>query len=517
MSKEILDYIEPVYRFCLNRLRNRQDAEDLAQEILLCILESSKKNVILNLNAYVWRIAHNRYARKISNYNKESIVLFGDEYLFDICDEKRFEDEGFADEEEQNVFFALHTLSSMYRDILVDYYVNEFDVSKIAQKYGISRETVKWRLYTGREKMKERFTVMSKTYEKVKMHIMCNGSFNPNRYLYNQIYKAIAISCYENALTIEEISMATGIPTLYLEESLDHMESGDALEKVGNKYQTNFIIVHDNDNKRMQSELEPFIKEITNMIWKCIENKIDSIRSIGFYGADFRTEKLAYILVPEIIRGASNQVKYENPELSPPLRPIRKDGGNGWFIVTEGIERIDDNFSGCNNYVYTNDKGDETGRITYYWLGGLFEDNLNVMLQNFKKEQGNFNLITGEYLGKDAEEKAKLLKYNLIQKDGDKYYSAIPIFNDERYKVFRKVLEECFATVKSPLEKWMNKLVKEFKAFTPKRLNDQILGNVDSYSFNAGAFVTKELQKQGKMIIPITSDVFTANIFYIAK
>ncbi|MDF2542282.1 MAG: hypothetical protein K0S47_2000 [Herbinix sp.] len=54
MKNVILDYIEPVYRFCLKRLANRQDAEDLSQEILLCILESSRTQNISNFSGYVW-------------------------------------------------------------------------------------------------------------------------------------------------------------------------------------------------------------------------------------------------------------------------------------------------------------------------------------------------------------------------------------------------------------------------------------------------------------------------------
>jgi hypothetical protein len=64
---------------------------------------------------------------------------------------------------------------------------------------------------------------------------------------------------------------------------------------------------------------------------------------------------------------------------------------------------------------------------------------------------------------------------------------------------------------------WMLSLLKEFESFTPKRLKDQILGNIDSYSFNAAAFVIKELQKLGKISTPQPNEVFTANLFYVKK
>ena len=53
MDDEIFRYIEPVYRFCLKRLSSRGEAEDLSQEILLCVIESLRSRTIENLEGYV--------------------------------------------------------------------------------------------------------------------------------------------------------------------------------------------------------------------------------------------------------------------------------------------------------------------------------------------------------------------------------------------------------------------------------------------------------------------------------
>ncbi len=59
---EILRYVEPVLRFCRKRLSNSRDAEDLAGEIMLHVLTGIRKYDIGSLDAWVWRVAHNRYA-----------------------------------------------------------------------------------------------------------------------------------------------------------------------------------------------------------------------------------------------------------------------------------------------------------------------------------------------------------------------------------------------------------------------------------------------------------------------
>ena len=83
---ELVPYIEPIFRFCRRRLNNHYDAEDLAEEIICHILYGMKKYKIESLDAWVWRIAYNRYARFIDTRNKTQIVLSEGASLFDAAD-----------------------------------------------------------------------------------------------------------------------------------------------------------------------------------------------------------------------------------------------------------------------------------------------------------------------------------------------------------------------------------------------------------------------------------------------
>jgi DNA-directed RNA polymerase specialized sigma24 family protein len=51
-------------------------------------------------------------------------------------------------------------LSLEYRDILTDYYINQFPVKQISEKYKLPETTVKWRLNVGRKKIKEEIKEM---------------------------------------------------------------------------------------------------------------------------------------------------------------------------------------------------------------------------------------------------------------------------------------------------------------------------------------------------------------------
>ena len=83
-AEELMPYIEPIYRFCRKRLQSRYDAEDLAGDILCCLLEGSSASAIDSPNAYVWRVARNRYARWIDG-RRRSVVLLSEDLPSAVC------------------------------------------------------------------------------------------------------------------------------------------------------------------------------------------------------------------------------------------------------------------------------------------------------------------------------------------------------------------------------------------------------------------------------------------------
>lgn len=508
MNDEILRFVEPVYRFCLKRLSSHADAEDLAQEILLCVLQGCRNTDVGSLDGYVWKIAHNRYAKRIDAKKRDVTVLYGDEYLSGIPEEEDEEEP----ETHEEVFRALHTLGAAYRDILVDYYVRNLDVRAISVLRGLSAERVKWRLHTGREKIRDRMGQMEKSFEKIDMHVMCNGSFGPNQYLDTQLYRAVAKACYEEPLTIEEISLTTGVPTLYLEDALEHMLWGDALEKVGQKYATNFIITTKEQIARMRGLLRAsVVSEAVGLLSDYVGETEKGLRSIGFYGSDFPLSRLLPVAVPAILYAASEKAR-AGSSLLPKERPPRKDGGSGWFIVTEGIDRADEGFAGCNGYSF-DAKGGQPGRFVYYWTGGVFDDKLN---QTLHSARFFLNAIgpDGALLFSDDADAARAFANGLCENRNCRAYPAMPVFTGAQYALFSEWAKG-FSGMDVLWEKWIDSLFRAYRAFTPKRLTGQIGGNVDSFSFNLSAFVLSELQARGFADRPGAEKVFTKNLLLI--
>ena len=116
-GKNIIPYIDPIFRFCYRRLNNRCDAEDLTSEILCHVLEGLKKYEIDSLDGWVWRIAHNRYARFVA-VGKRNSALISDRELCEVENDYCQIDERSVEEEFETVFKCLHRLSFEYRNIL---------------------------------------------------------------------------------------------------------------------------------------------------------------------------------------------------------------------------------------------------------------------------------------------------------------------------------------------------------------------------------------------------------------
>jgi RNA polymerase sigma factor (sigma-70 family) len=138
----------------MKRLNNRQDAEDLTGEIMVHILSGIRKYKIESLEKWIWSIARNRYAKYIDKRNKTNYTETEADYA-EIADTYDFIDQLIISHMYQNIFKALHKLSGEYRDILIDYYVNQSPVKQIAEKYKLPETTIKWRLNVGREKIRE--------------------------------------------------------------------------------------------------------------------------------------------------------------------------------------------------------------------------------------------------------------------------------------------------------------------------------------------------------------------------
>ena len=123
--------MKTIFAYSLSRVSNQHDAEDLASEIILAILQNGDK--IKKPNAFygfVWGIAANTYKnfmRKRYKNDNESIpenLSSDDDFVAELC----------AREDINLLRRELSLLSSEYRECTVAYYIDGLSCSQTAQK-----------------------------------------------------------------------------------------------------------------------------------------------------------------------------------------------------------------------------------------------------------------------------------------------------------------------------------------------------------------------------------------------
>ena len=115
--------------------------------------------------------------------------------------------------------------------------------------------------------------------------------------------------------TLEEISVRTGIPVLYIEDEIPRLEYGDAVCKIGNKYAANFIVFRLEDRKTVESASEQMVKGIADRFERSFGNAADAVNHLDFYGHDFGMERLGHFIVPYVLRKKIGTLKRDRLQL----------------------------------------------------------------------------------------------------------------------------------------------------------------------------------------------------------
>lgn len=500
----IKEYVGALFGYCMNRLNNIEDAKDLTQEIIFEALKGSKKADIANRSVWVWKIAHNRYARFLSKRNSMMVSFEENEFINSDWDDRyTIED----DEELVNIFRAVHSIAKIHREILIDYYVSDLSYSDIARKHNIPVNTVKTRLYYGKAKLKERWQIKMDSrhiYERINWFICGNGDNNPYLYLDRQTVRAIAAACYEVPLNIEEISLKTGIPCMYIEDEIPRLLYGEILVNKNDKYLTNFIIHTRELTEKIEKILLSQSKILAQKTSDILTRYDRDIRAIGFYGNHFECCRLWWMLIPILLRHACEEARAANSDTARCDFPLRKDGGSGWIFVNVSEDERHKYFSGCNGYY----KKDST--FTYYWSSKYFSHELSDYMCSLED-------ISDLKLENFSEYKiAQGIQYNLIQKTNDRYLWNIPVFTHSQMKQLHKLNHEMASSLVADLVPLVNRIYQLMKHDTPKHLHDQIKGCFGAELNSLIAMVCDELEDSGQLQKP-ENPYFTSQIFMIKK
>lgn len=299
--------MKTLFAYALNRVSVKEDAEDLAGDIIAAILQSAPR--LKNDDAFYgwfWAIAANttkKYFRKKSGF---PVVELDESYSEDmdvaetvVCKEKI-----------AILRRELSLLSKEYRECTLAYYFDELSCREISDKFGISVEMVKYYLYKTRRILKEGITMTreygEKSYRPATFHFntIFSGSFNREyQNLFSRKLPGNILYCaYYTPMTISELSLELGVSAVYLEDEIELLKKYDLLTVTGNgKVQTKLCIFTEAfDHEFYRAAEEQFTGRLGGILAD-VKQRLPEIRKLNFRGCAMEEKRLMWALYYKLI------------------------------------------------------------------------------------------------------------------------------------------------------------------------------------------------------------------------
>lgn len=153
---EIYDaYYYKIYFWSLKKTKNKEDAEDLTNNVFLAIFKYFDKDIEINkIDNLIWKIAYNLWCTKAKKYIKEKNNVLYEEgsyqsNQYDNLDKiiyneivDNLDDIGMTEKEISS--FKL-------------YYIDDLSIKEISRKFSVSESNIKYYLFSARKKIKEKY------------------------------------------------------------------------------------------------------------------------------------------------------------------------------------------------------------------------------------------------------------------------------------------------------------------------------------------------------------------------
>lgn len=148
-------YKDMIFSIALKFFKNREEAEDMTQEIFIKVYRvMAKYKGESKFSTWLYRIAYNTCLDKIKKNKRYSFIQKNENYaneagagqaeIFEEIDQR---------DKKQIIQAALSTLLSQDQTLIMLYYYEELSLKEIAEIIGIKENNVKVRLHRSRNKL----------------------------------------------------------------------------------------------------------------------------------------------------------------------------------------------------------------------------------------------------------------------------------------------------------------------------------------------------------------------------
>ena len=469
LHEKIADASKTIFSYCMAKTANREDAEDLSQDILTEIIKSAE-----NLRddrafyAFMWSVAGNVYKQWYRKKLRDRTC--------ELPEEIPAEEE--TAKENDDIYLLrreLTLLSEKYRRATILYYIDGRSCREIAQTLTISESMVKYLLFKSRNILKEGMsmerTLGELSYNPKTLIPLYHGE-GPNcfcSFMESKIKQNIISACYNDALTVQQISLETGIPLPYLDDEIKELECKQILVKDGQRYKTNIIIVTSACADEIRRALTKYHTCIADKMEAFLSDAMEQYKEIGFAGCQFSENTLRWQLMAVLARTACGLTSDSNDA------PQTAWGEKAFLWCVEQF----DTRHAFNYCRVENQKGDRLDFFDY--LGAVTRKGDHMDFYGNQRYVRLFcDICRGEktvYSEYDLESIAQMIKKGYVIKEGENFRPTIPVYTEEQY-------DKVIALAKEFVQKELADIIyamdvdseKILAAHTPKHLQEQVKG-----------------------------------------
>jgi len=494
------NYLKRFLAYSIKRTSSIQDAEDLAQEIAYQCLVALYNKDIKNHDKYFWGIAHNTYKRWLNNKtNHLSLDLYRESYG-DIVDLDSLVTTSVDNERAEKIKKELSILSGFYREALVYFYYDQLSIQDISVKLHVSTEMVKYYLTKGKEKLKEAYKLSKefgeKRYNPSQFSVYYSG-IDFSRVNVWEVFKRkipcqIALICYDKPCTVSEISLETGIPSVYIEDEIKVLEdTGLIISPVKNKFQINLFILKRNGLEQLKIQFTELYRIYVPYVIKIFEKYLVEIKRSEIFKHEVNNNRYAWYYMMKV-----TDFDYSNSLLSNTDFPNILSCGARAFIFAD--ESSGSKWAGGHTPTHLDE--------CVVWpcdIAVLGEGHFQKELRDPKKAQALYDVYKGRYKEEDKELYSTLIKEGYILKEGSSLVCNVAVTTKETKTLFDMINKDLTNYIKPQCIEIKENVRRIVKSSIPNNLKEYIHGYVETLiSFYATTFFYEALYNKGFITVP---------------
>ena len=329
-SQLISDNLNNIYGYAFARLYDKDDVDDLTQQIVYEVLRSADR--IRDDEAFwgfLWNVAENTFRKfiKQKERRKSLLPLLDDDAAVTLpSPEEELAELESKNNELSRLRRELSLLSKTNREICLAYYFQNKSCKEIAAEQNLSLEMVKYHLFKTRQLLKEGIgmerTYGEKSYNPAKFEFVTifSGQFNREyRNLFNRKLPGnILHSAYYTPMTIRELSLELGVSSVYLEDEVALLEKYKLISALpGGKYQTNLVIFTYDYTLEFYSKTKELCVSKIGKIIRDTKSVLPELRKIGFRGNTLDENHLLWPLLWLIMHRGNNVFENGMQDVTP--------------------------------------------------------------------------------------------------------------------------------------------------------------------------------------------------------